>query len=284
MPCAQSFRWFRAISSLLWALGKGELVLHNKWLPLFPGGMGSSGIVVLVRALLAVAAGPFVVQVSNVAPERIPSDVEWTQETMAATSRGDAFRGMLLARKCEHCHGAEGFSSEAPTPNLAGLDRLSLWKELQDFKARKRWSRAMNPIAESLSARDLADVVAYYAKVPVFSDLQDNRMFPKPAPGPAHAAMASRLISFGDGGRGIPPCQACHGPIAYRPGAPSLMNQNAEYVLNQLEAFANRTRTNDINEPMRTIAALLTDEERHALAEYYGAGLGRQPGGVEASK
>jgi cytochrome c553 len=62
------------------------------------------------------------------------------------------------------------------------------------------------------------------------------------------------------------------------------MNQNAEYVLNQLEAFANRTRTNDINEPMRTIAALLTDEERHALAEYYGAGLGRQPGGVEASK
>jgi cytochrome c553 len=56
------------------------------------------------------------------------------------------------------------------------------------------------------------------------------------------------------------------------------MTQNTDYVLIQLEAFANGTRTNDINEPMRTIAALLTEDERHALAEYYGAGLGLQPG------
>ena len=55
------------------------------------------------------------------------------------------------------------------------------------------------------------------------------------------------------------------------------MTQNADYLLNQLEAFANGTRANDINEPMRTIAELLTEDERHALAEYYGAGLGLQP-------
>jgi hypothetical protein len=30
--------------------------------------------------------------------------------------------------------------------------------------------------------------------------------------------------------------------------------------------------------PMRTIASLLTEDERHALAEYYGSGLGLQPG------
>jgi hypothetical protein len=30
--------------------------------------------------------------------------------------------------------------------------------------------------------------------------------------------------------------------------------------------------------PMRTISNLLTDDERHALAEYYGAGLGLQAG------
>lgn len=213
-----------------------------------------------------------------------PSDVEWTQETMVAASRGDEFRGMLLARRCEHCHGAEGFSQEAFTPNLAAMTKLAIWKELHDFKARKRTSRAMNPIAESLSERDIADVVAYYSNLPVFSDLQDNRVFPKGAPDAAHAAMATRLITFGDGERGIPPCQACHGPIAYRPGTPSLMTQNGEYVLNQLEAFASRTRANDINESMRTIAALLTEDERHALAEYYGAGLGRQPGSAETSK
>jgi cytochrome c553 len=188
---------------------------------------------------------------------------------------------MLLAKRCDHCHGAEGFSAVASTPNLAGMDRLGSWKQLQDFRARKRLSRAMVPIAESLSSRDLADVVAYYAKLPVFTDLQDNRVFPESRPDPGHAAIASRLVSFGDGERGIPPCQTCHGPVAYRPGVPSLATQNAEYVLNQLEAFASRGRANDINMPMRTITGLLTEEERRALAEYYGAGLGLQPGSAK---
>ena len=46
--------------------------------------------------------------------------------------------------------------------------------------------------------------------------------------------------------------------------------------MNQLEMFADRSRANDINMAMRTIAGLLTAEERRALAEYYGAGLGLQ--------
>ena len=136
----------------------------------------------------------------------------------------------------------------------------------------------MEPIAESLSSRDTADVVAYYAKLPVFADPQDNRSFPQTRPDPKHAAMAMHLVSFGDGERGIPPCQACHGPVAYRIGVPSLMTQNSEYVRSQLEAFASGSRANDINMPMRTISRLLTDDERHALAEFYGSGLGLQPG------
>jgi cytochrome c553 len=140
----------------------------------------------------------------------------------------------------------------------------------------------MDPIAASLSPRDEADVVAYFSKLPVFTDPQDNRAFPQSRPDQGHAAIATHLVSFGDGERGIPPCQACHGPVAYRPGVPSLMTQNADYVLSQLEAFAKGTRTNDINEPMRTIATLLTEEERHALADYYGSGLGLQTGSSTA--
>jgi cytochrome c553 len=226
-------------------------------------------IILMVSSLVLVA--------SDAAPERIPSLVSWTPETIAAASSGDAFRGLLLARHCDHCHGAEGFSATASTPSLASIGRLAIWKQLEDFRTHKRKSRVMESIAESLSSRDLADVVAYYAELPVFQDPEDKRLFPQSPPDRAHAAMASHLISFGDGERGIPPCQACHGPVAYRPGAPSLANQNAEYVLNQLEAFGNGSRANDINMPMRTIAALLSDEERHALAQYYGSGLGLQP-------
>lgn len=229
-------------------------------------------MVLAASSLLLVASD------SGNAPARIPSNVSWTQETLAAASSGDAFRGLLLAKRCEHCHGAEGFSATATTPNLAGMDRLAMWKQMEDFRSHKRTSRAMVPIADSLSAQDVADVVAYYAKLPVFADLQDNRIFPQSRPDPNHAATALHLISFGDGERGIPPCQACHGPLAYRIGVPSLANQNGDYILSQLEAFARQQRDNDINMPMRTIAALLTEEERHALAEYYGAGLGQQAG------
>jgi cytochrome c553 len=228
--------------------------------------------------------GSMILLADDSAPVRVPSFVSWTPETIAAASAGDAFRGSLLAKRCEHCHGSEGFSDKPSTPNLAGIDRLTIWKQLQDFRSHKRPSRTMEPIAESLSSRSEADVVAYYAKLPVFTDLQDNRSFPQARPDPVHASIASHLVSFGDGERGIPPCQSCHGPVGYRIGAPSLANQNADYILSQLEAFANRSRANDINMPMRTISMLLTDDERHALAEYYGSGLGLEPGSASAPR
>jgi cytochrome c553 len=223
-------------------------------------------------------ASSLVLLASDNPPERIPSNVSWTPDTLATASSGDVFRGMLLARRCEHCHGSEGFSAEPSTPNLAGFDKLAIWKELEDFRSHKRLSQAMGPIADSLSGRDVADVVAYYSKLPVFADPEDNRSFPQSMPDPKDAASASHLIAFGDGERGIPPCQACHGPVAYRPGVPPLANQNADYVLSQLEAFASGRRENDINMPMRTISTLLTNDERHALAKYYGSGLGLEPG------
>jgi cytochrome c553 len=259
---------------------KGETVWRNNPLPHLrqPTAWRSSGAITAFGLLAGVLAASLLLAARDNPTERIPSYVAWTPETIAAASSGDAFRGMLLAKRCDHCHGSEGFSSAGYTPNLAGMDRLALWKQLEDFRAHKRLSRTMGPIAESLASRDVADVVAYYARLPVFQDSQDNRVFPQNRPEENHAATASHLVSFGDGERGIPPCQACHGPVAYRPGAPSLATQNAEYVLNQLEAFASRSRANDINQPMRTIAALLTDDERHALGEYYGSGLGLQPG------
>jgi cytochrome c553 len=45
-------------------------------------------------------------------------------------------------------------------------------------------------------------------------------------------------------------------------------------LLEQIEAFASGRRANDINMRMRSIASQLTEEEKHALAESYGAGLG----------
>lgn len=212
--------------------------------------------------------------VNSEPPLRIPSYVAWTEETLKIISRGDAFRGLLLARRCNHCHGEEGFSSVAAFPNLAGMDPLSFWKQMQDFRSGKRSSPVMEPIAQGFSERDSADLAAYFEMLPTASDAQDNRAFPQAMHDPARATMAVRLIVFGDGQRGIPPCQSCHGPVNSVKGAPPLSKQNADYLEQQLEYFSNGFRSNDINVRMRTVARQLTAEEKTAVAEYYGAGLG----------
>ncbi len=209
----------------------------------------------------------------NSAPAvRVSSNVAWTPETVKQAFSGDPFRGLLLARRCGHCHGTEGFSAEPFVPNLAGIDRLSMWKQLQDFRSGKRISPVMQPMVAPLSPRDLADVSAYFSMLPTFADPRDNRSFPQAARDPAKMRAAQKLVGFGDGHRGIPPCQACHGPVAYIKGAPTLATQNGRYVLTQLQHFADGTRANDINMVMRTIARQLSTEELDALAEYYGGG------------
>jgi len=233
------------------------------------------GLLILVLATSVLLSGSAALMGSDVAerPVRIPSNVAWTAETIDRASSGDAFRGSLIGRRCDRCHGREGFSSSPSVPNLAAMDRLVIWKQLDDFRSGKRSSHIMQPIANSLSVQDSADVAAYYWMMPIEPDPADERAFPQPISDPRREAVAGRLINAGDGSRGLPPCQACHGPIGFVVGAPSLATQNSTYLLEQLEAFASGSRANDINLRMRSIATQLTDEERHALAESYGAGV-----------
>jgi cytochrome c553 len=247
----------------------------NRALRLRIGSLGLGILGALFATILLSPGKDSSAQSENVEPPvRIPSNVAWTEDTLALISSGDAFRGLLLARRCNHCHGEEGFASVPAFPNLAGMDRLSFWKQMQDFRSGKRTSPAMQPIAEGFSARDSADLAAYYAMLPIASDPQDNRAFPQAMPDPTRATLAIRMIVFGDGQRGIPPCQSCHGPVSYVKGAPPLANQNGNYLEQQLEHFSNGYRTNDINVRMRSIAKQLTADEKTAVSEYYGAGLG----------
>jgi cytochrome c553 len=239
-------------------------------------------LVIALAIALAVSAAAYAAldRMPLDAQNHVPSNVAWTEATLASVASGNGLRGLLLARRCEHCHGSEGFSTSASTPNLAGLDKLVTWKQLEDFRVGKRSSPVMEPVAASLSQRDFADLAVYYSILPPYFDPQDNRSFPQKRPEFARTSLAARLISSGDGARGIPPCSTCHGPVAYHTGAPSLAAQNADYIFDQLEAFADGSRANDINLPMRTIAAQLKADERRTLADYYGSGLGMLPAGA----
>jgi len=134
----------------------------------------------------------------SASPAEIPSEVAWTEATLTQANGGDPFRGLLLARRCDHCHGAEGFSDDAAVPNLANLDRLTIWKQLEDYRTDKRASLVMRGIAVPLSTQNRADLAAYYSMLPNSPDPQDERVFPQAAANGMEASLASRLVTLGD--------------------------------------------------------------------------------------
>jgi cytochrome c553 len=76
-----------------------------------------------------------------------------------------------------------------------------------------------------------------------------------------------RLIYAGDPKRGLPGGATSHGPGAYRMGVLSLFGQNADYIEQQVHNFAQGSRRNNMNMPMRTVAGMPTADEMHGLAK-----------------
>jgi len=204
-------------------------------------------------------------------PVQTPSRIAWTPETLALIDKGNVEHGAFVALSCTACHGERGMSDSELYPNLAGMEAVTIFKQLDDFRAGKRSSGVMNAIATVLTPQNSADVAAYFAS-------RSDGM-PAPHGEPPQSGhtfrehdVAVRLIFAGDPLRGLPPCTSCHGPSAIKLGAPRLTGQQPAYIERQLVAFAQGLRHNDINEQMRTIASELTAAEMHAVAELYGSG------------
>jgi cytochrome c553 len=148
------------------------------------GRLSQFTVFVLLGVAVPVMLAATFVQLRTETPAiHLPSNVAWTEENLAIASNGDAFRGSLLVKRCDHCHGVEGFSDRPSTPNLASLDRLAVCERTTRLSLRQadltgNAAHRSNP----LGARDSADLAAYYSMLPTFPDPQDNRSFPQAAP------------------------------------------------------------------------------------------------------
>jgi len=208
-------------------------------------------------------------------PVKTPSRIAWTPATLAAIAKGDIGQGAFVAINCTACHGERGISGSGQYPTLAGMEAVTVYKQLDDFRAGKRSSGVMSAIASALTARNSADVAAYFAAradgmpAPRGAALQGGHTL-------RENDVGVRLVFAGDPVRGIPPCTSCHGPSAIKLGAPRLTGQQPAYIERQLAAFAQGLRQNDTNEQMRTIASELTDTEMRAIAHLYGVGTPTQ--------
>lgn len=167
-------------------------------------------------------------------------------------------RGATLALRCSMCHGARGMS-EAGTPNLAGQNAEGIYKQLRDFQSRHRGSEIMAPHVRNLRDQDMRDLAVYYAYLP--------RTTPRPTLG--DQLKAPTIVQIGAPMRNIAPCASCHGGSDQKVATPILDGEPAPYIRDQLRAFADGTRRNDIHGQMRNIARQMTPEEIEIVARYY---------------
>jgi cytochrome c553 len=118
--------------------------------------------------------------------------------------------------------------------------------------------------AATLSAQDMRDLGAYFARQTVAPGVADEKL----------VARGERLWRGGDLEREIPACMACHGPTGRGnpfSGYPALAGQHADYTAMMLRAFRAGLvlgRDKDANPVMAQVARGLTEEEIEALASY----------------
>ena len=187
--------------------------------------------------------------------------------TLNAQAAGDAVAGKEKSAVCAACHGAEGISSIALQPNLAGQVPGYISAQLKAYKSGERANALMMPQASALSEDDMDDLDAYYASLPasVTSELTDEQK---------DMAMAGEAIYRGGfAERGISACKSCHGPSGHGipKNYPRVSAQRYDYLEAQLLAYKKGERTG-YNEIMSSIAFGLSELQIKQLAAYM-AGL-----------
>jgi cytochrome c553 len=184
------------------------------------------------------------------------SDVIVMAQMMGPADSASIGRGATLAMRCTMCHGARGMSP-AGSPHLAGQPAAATYKQLRDYKSGHRQSAIMRPLVQELSDEDMRDLAAYYAYLPRerLSDPID------------HAT--PRLVRNGDPMRNVGACASCHAIEVRKPASPWLDGLPESYLRQQLLAFRDGTRRNDVNAQMRNASRNLTDKEVAELARYY---------------
>lgn len=176
-------------------------------------------------------------------------------------SAGDIEAGKAKSAVCAACHGADGNSTNAAWPSLAGQHASYTYKQLTDFKAGRRNNASMTGMVALLTDDDMKNLAAFY-----------ESQQPKPM------AFDGDMIEAGEsiyrGGiteTHVAACMGCHAPSGKGNGPagwPSLKGQHPEYLVTQLKNFKQGLRANDTGKMMRNAVVRMSDMEMKAVAAY----------------
>jgi cytochrome c553 len=237
----------------------------------------------------APAATPAAAEVTP-APEAAPAPVVALTEAHGPAQPGDAKAGATKAAACAACHGADGNAADPQYPKLAGQHERFIARQLALFTSGERANPIMMGFAAPLSPQDMRDIGAHFSLQQALPGTADESAIAEgPNQGKKFYQVGERLWRGGDAARGIPACQACHGPDGRGnpgPAYPALAGQHAGYTAAQLTAFRAGTsygRGENANLVMVGVSKYLTDEEIQSLASYV-QGLHTAQGDVAASR
>jgi len=176
----------------------------------------------------------------------------------------------IVTQVCAACHAADGNSTQAANPVLAGQHAEYTLKQLMNFKPQggkpaERQNAVMAGMVANLSVEDLRHLAAYF---------ESQKPKPRAARDPELVKLGQAIYRGGVLAKGIAACTSCHGPggAGVPVQFPRLAGQFTEYTAAQLKAFRSGERVNDPNRMMRAVAEKLSDREIAAVAEYV-AGL-----------
>jgi cytochrome c553 len=180
----------------------------------------------------------------------------------------------IFAGSCAGCHGAKGegrgeqsatLGEEGIYPRLAGQPAAYAYRQLYSFAHDWRQNDVMQTLSRGLAPQDWADIAVYLEGI-------QQAPFAPAVPVPADVLELARSIDvLGRSERGVSRCESCHGSsgIGVAPYFPTLIGQNARYIVAQIRDFADGGRRNDLLHLMQPVAHGLAPREVEALGLYF---------------
>lgn len=181
----------------------------------------------------------------------------------AADTALSSGKAPAAAQVCAGCHGPQGLGGGI-YPRIADQPAGYLQQQLRLFRSGSRDNNFMQPVARSLSDKDITELADYFSNIKAPFEPSTRPI------SVAELAHGRELVTVGDWRDGAPACMRCHGPdlAGMAPSIPALAGQSPEYMLTRLQSFKNMSSGSLPVTVMSHASKGLNDDDLQAVTGY----------------
>ena len=168
---------------------------------------------------------------------------------VSSSAYADIKDGEEKAQLCLLCH-KPNFSAGA-IPLLAGQTREYLYKQMKDFKEKKRPSNFMQMNVANLTDQDMQDIAEYFSSRPIVRE---------------PFSLDTEKVMRGKSRAEALECAACHmADFSGDKEVPNLVAIDPSYIASQIEAFSKGARSH----PFIKASSNISSNDAENLAQYF---------------